>query len=418
MDIELKAALDEQKSTFEQFKSANDQMQAEVKKLGSADTVLVEKVEKLNAALAAAEEKASKANEKMREELELKLNRVAGIGRSVNDAKAETPEQADYAKSFRRFLTKGTEDGLADLQAKAMSVGSDTDGGYLVPVQFDSRVVVKQRDTSPVRQIATVITISSDAVEFLKDSNDVGAGWVSETAPRNETSTPALGKIRIPVHEMAAQPKATQKMLDDSIVDIEMWLSTKVGERFGRLEASAFVNGDGVTKPRGFLSYNAVTTSDQSRADGVLQYIASGAAGAFASTNPADKLLDMIYSINSSYLSGSRWACAQQTFAEMRKLKDGNGSYLYAYDAANGGVPTFAGFPVTFLNDMPLIGANAFSIAFGNFAEGYAIVDRTGTRMLRDPYTDKPNVKFYTTKRVGGDVVNFDAIKLMKFAAS
>lgn len=403
---DARATLDELQRQFQAFKAGHEEELRQIKSTGSADVVTREKVERMSAVIDALQEKAT------RQQIALK-RAPRGLETAAYDPNAD-----EHGKAFSAFVRKGQDAGLIALEKKAMTAGNDPEGGYLVPSELAQRIVQRQRDLTPLRQLATVMEVSSDALEMLSDRNEAEANWVAETAARAETTTPSLGKVRIPVHEISAQPKASQKLLDDAQINVEEWLATKVADRFARREADAFINGDGVTKPRGLLTYGVSGNDDEARSWGQLQYIASGAAGGFASTNPADKLLDMIYKLKASYLPKASWLMPRSVSAGIRKLKGGDGNYLWQISLQSGQPPTLLGFPVFFSEDMPAIAANSLSLAFGDFGETYTIVDRTGIRLLRDPYTDKPNVKFYTTKRVGGDVVNFDAIKLMRFSAS
>ena len=213
-------------------------------------------------------------------------------------------------------------------------------------------------------------------------------------------------------------PAATQTLLDDSQVDIEQWLAEEVQTVFAEQEGAAFVNGTGSGQPKGFLHYTNV--ADASWSWGNLGYIASGADGAFLSDEdgPADALLNLAYAPKQAYRANGRWVMNRKTESAVRKFKDGSGNYIWQPGTAAGQPATIFGYPVTEVEDMPDIASNSYSIAFGDFARGYLIVDRIGVRLLRDPYSAKPYVLFYTTKRVGGGVQNFEAIKLMKFAAS
>jgi HK97 family phage major capsid protein len=389
---------------FGDFRAAHDQHQLEVKTRGAADPFTTAKLDRLADLLTRYDEKQSRL--------------AAALRRSPSDTGAYNPQADDHAKAFGAFVRKGQDADLIALERKAMTVINDPEGGYLVPSELSSRIAMRLRDYTPIRQLANVIEISSDALEMISDRNEAEANWVSETAARNETNTPLLGKIRIPVHEIAAQPKVSQKLLDDASINVEEYLAQKVGDRFARREADAFINGDGVSRPRGILSYAVSASNDDTRAWGQLQYIASGAAGAFASSNPGDRLLDMVYSLKAAHMPRASWLMPRSVSAAIRKLKGGDGNYLWQVSFQTGQPPTLLGFPVFFAEDMPALAGNSLSLAFGDFNEGYTVVDRIGVRMLRDPYTEKPHVKFYTTKRVGGDVVNFDAIKLMRFSAS
>lgn len=410
-DVEVKTAVDNLAKTFEEFKAANDQSLAEIKK-GKADAVLTEKVDRINAAVTAAEEKV----QKLHEEMQAKLNTLATLGRGGSDD-ARSPEEVKHAGAFLKFMRTGSQ--TAEAEIKAMSIGSEPDGGFLVPSVMDSRIIKRQYNTSPVRELATVVQITNDAYEALADNGDVECNWVAETQSRADTSSPTLAKIRIPVHEIAAQPKATQNLLNDASLDIESWLVDKIGDRFGRKEAAAFVVGNGSTQPRGLASYATAATADNSRAWGTLEHIATGSSGAFGSDpTGAGKVLDLIHAMKTHFLPNSRFFGKRSALAELRKLKDSDGAFIYVPSMVLGIPATICGYPVAYLEDMPAIASNSLSIGFGDIRAGYTVVDRMGTVMLRDPYTDKPNVKFYATKRVGGDVVDFDAIKFLKFAAS
>lgn len=432
MDIELKDALAAQTKTFEEFKSANDAMQAEIKRLGAADVVTVEKVEKLSKALDEQGDRL-KAAQKHAEEVEAKMNR-AGLGHNGGPAMEAEQKAAvsfgrqvgqdmsvedfrDYKRGFDTYLRKG--DATPAAERKALSVGSDPDGGYLVTPDTSGRIIAKLYESSPMRQLASIVTIGTDTYEGLIDNGEASAGWVGETATRTETTTPQLGKWLIPVAEMYAMPSATQKVLDDAVLDLESWLSMKVADKFARVENSAFVNGDGVAKPRGLLTYTMSSTVDATRPWGSFQYVATGTSGGFGTTtNGTDKLLDVIYSLKSGHRNNARWFMNRGTVGGVRKIKDGQGNYAWQPSTQIGQPATLLGFPVAEGEDMPAIAADSFSIAFGDFAETYQIVDRVGISVLRDPYTSKGSVLFYSRKRVGGGAIHFEAVKFLKFGTS
>ena len=338
-------------------------------------------------------------------------------------------------RDYRAVLAKYLRYGLAHLRpeenqalasgrvsAKALSVGVEADGGYWVTPEISDRVIARQFDTSPIRAIANVVTIGTDAIEFPTDSNDLtSGGWVGEADSRAETATPEIAMKRIPVHEQFANPRATQKLLDDAAFPVEQWLADKIADKFIRDENSAFVSGNGVSKPRGFLDYgaDATTQDDDARAWGIAQYVASGNASGFAASDPGDQMIDLVHKLKAVYRARAVWIMNRATAAEVRKFKDGQGNYLWASGNAQQAQPDrLLGFRVVEAEDMPDVAAGAFPIAFGDFMTGYQIVDRQGVRTLRDPFTAKPFVQFYTTKRVGGDVADFDAIKIFKIAAS
>lgn len=425
MDPELKKLLEEQGATFDAFKKANDEMQAEIKKLGSADTVTSEKVEKLNAALDKLQDEAKKRAD----EIETKLNRVALGGGGDADKEerkaaatfsAERGEQIDlegyraYKAGFVAYMRKGER--LTAEERKAMSVGSDPDGGYTVVPDVSGRMVKRVYETTPMRQIASIITIGTDRLEGFNDLGEGVAGWVGETQARPATATPQLGKWEIPVHELYAFPQVTQKLLDDSMFDIEGWLADKTSDKFARTENAAFLTGDGILKPRGILSYPTAATADASRAWGTFQHILTGTDGSFGTTtNGTDKLIDLVYSLKAQYRQNANFMASRATVGAVRKLKDGQGNYAWqpSLSALSGG--TILGFNVVEGEDMPAVAADSLSIGFGDFRETYQIVDRIGIRVLRDALTNKPYVGFYTTKRVGGAAINFESLKFLKF---
>lgn len=448
MDVEIKSLFDEQMKTFEAFKAANDALADQVKKLGAADALTAEQVKRLNDGLDTIGQKLADA-QKRADDMEKRMNRPgAGAHGDAERKEAEwlsafnlsnrlnaqlkglgTPSELsleDY-RSYKQGLVEYFRRGdaspyMTDVQAKAMRVGVDTDGGYLVTPDMTGRIVTRIFDRSPIRQIAATIAISTGALEGVNDTDEADSGWVGEEAPRSDTDAPTVGKWRIPVFELYAQPKVTQTLLDDAGVDVESWLAMKIADRFARQEGEKFVSGAGTSSPRGFMSYASasVTTADGTRSWGVLQHVISGAAAGFPTDTSgydnADALINLMYELKPEFRANARWVMARRSVAVLRKLKDANGNYLWRPGA--GAAPSsFNEFPITEAEDMPAFGAGLFPIAFGDFREGYQIVDRIGIRTLRDPYTSKPYVRFYTTRRVGGDVINFEAIKLLKCSA-
>lgn len=385
---EVKEAVDALGQAFEAFKAANDQRLVEVENLGTADPLTVDKLHRLDDRL---------------DELETAIRRPPVIGFEAGGSY----ELKAYVKAYGAYLRKGEADGLAELEAKALSAGSDPDGGYAVVPEMSDRIATTIFESSPIRSIATVETISSDALEMLVDKDEAASGWVGEATTRSETDTPELAKARIPVHELYAEPRSTQKLLDDANFNVEDWLARKVADKFARDEATAFVVGTGVGQPRGFTTYAGGTSWGQ------IEQVNSGGAGAVT----ADGLIDLQNALKQGYLARAVWVMKRTTVGEVRKLKDANNQYLWQPGLAQDKPPTLLGHPVTAADDMPVVATNALAIAFGDFTAAYTIVDRVGIRVLRDPFTAKPYVKFYTTKRVGGDVVNFEAVKLQKLAA-
>jgi HK97 family phage major capsid protein len=389
---------------FESFKDSNDKRLGEIEKR-SADVVSEDKVERINRAL--------DEQKRLVDELVLAARRPVLAGERKSSL---APEARERKSAFDRYVRKGDAGGLDALELKAMSAGSNPDGGYTVPLEIEATVDRVLAKASPVRAIATVRQIGASIYRKPIVTSGAATGWVGETDTRATTNTPTLAALDFPAMELYAMPAATQTLLDDSQVDIEQWLADEVQIVFAEQEGAAFVSGDGTNKPTGFLSYT--TAADASWTWGKIGYIASGAAGAFASSNPTDALLDLAYAPKQGYRANGRWVMNRKTESAVRKFKDTTGNYVWQPGLSAEQPATLFGYPVTEVEDMPDIAANSYSIAFGDFARGYLVVDRVGIRVLRDPYSSKPYVLFYTTKRVGGGVQNFEAIKLMKFAAS
>jgi HK97 family phage major capsid protein len=399
---EIKEALGEFLRAFEAFKSANDERLEQLEKR-SADVVTDEKVGRIDRAL--------DEHKRALDELTLAQARPA-----LGAERKQRPELRERKAAFDRYVRKGDAGGLDALELKALSAGSNPDGGYTVPLEIETTIDRVLAKASPIRSIATVRQIGANVYRKPITTAGAATGWVGETDAVSQTSTPTLAAIDFPAMELYAMPAATQILLDDSQVDIEQWLADEVQIVFAEQEGAAFVGGDGSNKPTGFLHYTAV--ADASWSWGNLGYIASGADGAFAASNPADKLLDLAYAPKQGYRANGRWVMNRKTESAVRKFKDTTGNYIWQPAASADQPATLFGYPVTEVEDMPDVASNSFSIAFGDFARGYLVVDRVGVRVLRDPYSAKPYVLFYTTKRVGGGVQNFEAIKLMKFAAS
>jgi len=397
---ELKDAFDDFMRAFDAFKQANDERLGQLEKRAS-DAVTTEKVDRINDAL--------DAQKHALDELALAAQRPAL-------SSTTTPATREHKTAFERYVRKGDAGGLDRFELKALSSQSDPDGGYLVPAETENVIDRILAKVSPIRAIATVRQIGS--ATYRKPITTAGAdsGWVGEAASRAETTAPTISVIEFPAMELYAMPAATQSLLDDAYVNVEQWLAEEVQTEFAEQEGAAFVSGDGVNKPRGFLTY--ATVADASWAWEKIGYIASGASGAFASSNPSDALVDLAYAPKQGYRAGANWVMNRKTESVIRKLKDGQGNYIWQPGTAVGEPATLLGYAVTEAEDMPDIAANSLSIAFGDFGRGYLVVDRVGVRVLRDPYSAKPFVLFYTTKRVGGGVQNFEAIKLMKFATS
>ncbi|AJP73134.1 phage major capsid protein [Sphingomonas hengshuiensis] len=313
---------------------------------------------------------------------------------------------------FDAFLRSGSA-----FEAKAMSGATDAAGGYAVPREIDAMVDVTLKAISPIRAIANVVTVGTSGYRKLVASGGFKSGWASETGARDETDSPVFNEVAPPMGDLFANPAASQAMLDDVAFDVEQWLAGEVAREFAAAEGAAFVSGNGTSKPKGFLAVPTAATGDATRAFGTLQYVPSGAAGAFAA-NPEEKLIDLVQTLRAPYRQGASWVMNSATLARIRKFKTSDGQLLWTPGLAVGQPASLLGYPVVEAEDMPDIAANSLSIAFGNFKAGYLIAERGETQILRDPYSNKPFVHFYATKRIGGMVSNSEAIKLLKFAAS
>lgn len=325
---------------------------------------------------------------------------------------------APHKKAFGAYLRSGDDDGLRGLvlEGKALNTQVNADGGFLVDPETSERIRSVLRATSSLRTIANVVTVEATSFDVLVDHTDLGSGWATETAAQTETTTPQIDRISIPLHELAAMPKASQRLLDDSAFDVEGWLAERIADKFTRAEAQAFVAGDGIDKPKGFLTH---TTADNDVwAWGSLGYVPTGAAGDFAATNASDSIIDLVYALNAEYRANASFVMNSKTAGAVRKMKDADGRFLWSDGLAAGEPARLMGYPVLVAEDMPDIGADAYAIAFGDFRSGYTIAERPDLRVLRDPFSAKPHVLFYASKRVGGDVSDFAAIKLLKFATS
>lgn len=441
MDMtEFKSLLDKQGEAFEAFKATHEELKKN-------DSLTAEKLTKIEAALdGAVEAKAAieakiEAERKEREDLEARINRM-GIKATTEDGakreleiksfnttleahNAERKEKFqpldeksydEYKAAHNRYLRKGDRL-LAAEEMKTLSVGSDPDGGYYVTPDTGGRVVTKVYETSPIRQIASQMTISTDALEGIEDLGEAGAGYAGEQAQGSDTTTPQVGKWRIPVFWIDTEPKTTQQLLDDAAVDIEAWLAGKVGDKFGRFENNEFVNG-AAAKIRGFASYTTADDSGSGVSWGSIGQKKTANNGDFPSSNPADALFDLIGLVKEAYLGNARWVTRRSVITKIRKFKEATtNGYIWQPGLQQGVPEMLLGYPITRAEDVPALATNSKSLFFGDWRAAYQIVDRQGIRVLRDNLTSKPFVKFYTTKRTGGGVVNFEAIKAMNFGS-
>ncbi len=396
--IETKAGLgrdmDDLMQAFEAFKDNNDRRLAEIEQRGAQDAVTAEKLARI---------------EKSMDALALKQARAP-----LGDRDAKPLAELAHKQAFDGYVRKGESANLTALEHKALSVGVDADGGFLVPKATESAVNTALKTVSPIRSIAGIRQVSGSIYKVPFATTGAATGWVGEAAVRPQTNTPTLAELSFPTMELYAMPAATQAILDDAVVDIDAWLAEEVRVAFAQQEGTAFISGDGVNKPKGFLTYP--TIANASWTWGNVGFVTSGVAGAFPATNQADKLIDLVYALKGTYRANGSFVMNRSTLSTVRKMKDADGSYIWQPSGDAAQPSKLLGYPVVEAEDMPGIAADSLAIAFGDFASGYLIVDRVGIRVLRDPYSAKPYVLFYTTKRVGGGIRDFDAIKFLKFA--
>jgi HK97 family phage major capsid protein len=329
----------------------------------------------------------------------------------ANTAEMDAPHQ----KAFAAYVRSGDDDGLRglELDGKAMSTAVAADGGYLVDPQTAEQIKGSLSSTASLRAIASVVSVDATSFDVLFDHTEMGAGWVSENGTLAETDTSNIDLITIPLHELSALPKASQRLLDDSAFDIEGWLAGRIADKFARSEAGAFINGDGVEKPMGFLSYG--TADNDSWSWGNLGYVATGVAGGIEG---GEAIIDLVYAVGATYRANGTFVMNSKTAGTIRKLKDNDGRFLWSDGLSAGEPARLLGYPVLVAEDMPDVADNSFAIAFGDFGAGYTVAERPDLRVLRDPFSAKPQVFCYATKRAGGAVSDFAAIKLLKFATS
>jgi HK97 family phage major capsid protein len=395
--------LAELQKTFETFKAERDK---ELKDINArfADVVQTEKVDRINAEIG-----------ELTKALDDLSQITAALQTGAGGGSAPDPAQREHAQAFERFFRKGVEAGLRDLEVKAkLGTQSNPDGGYFVPTEMATEIDRVLGKVSVMRQLATVMPI--DTSRYTKNVNMGGAtsGWVGEEDTRGETGTPKLRELEFNVMEIYAEPYVNQALLDDGIVDIAAWLGSEVEIEFAEQEGTAFITGNGVKRPRGLLAYD--TVANDSYEWGKIGHVVTGAAASFAASDPADALIDLHYALKAGYRMNASWLMSDAVMATVRKMKDGQGNYLWAPPTAAGEVATILQKPVYTDDNMPALGANTLPIAFGDFKRAYMILDRIGIRVLRNPYKVNGKVAFYTTKRVGGGVANFEAVKLLKCA--
>ncbi len=398
---DLALAFEDLRYTLENYRATNEERLAGLEARQNVDPLTEEKLVRMDAAL----------DDTMRriDRLTLERSRPA-----LGQDGPRDPLMAEHKAAFGAYVRTGEAGGLKRLESKALSAGSGPDGGYLAPATVEGEILRRLANVSPIRSLATVRTISSGTYKKAFSTTGPASGWVAETAARPQGASPTLAELSFPAMELYAMPAATQTLLDDAIVDIDQWIAEEVESAFAEQEGAAFVNGDGVDKPKGFLAYP--TVADVSWSWGNIGVLNTGVAGAFPASSPSDVLVDLVYALKAGFRQNASFVMNCKAQATVRKFKDANGHYLWQPPASAGAPATLLGFPLVEAEDMPNIANNAVSIAFGDFRRGYLVVDRAGVRILRDPYSAKPYVLFYTTKRVGGGVQDFAAIKGLKFA--
>lgn len=399
-DGDVSEAFDEFMTAFSAFREANDERLKKVEKSADVDVLLREKVDRINRAL-----------DEQKQALDQYVLKTARppMGKNMPVANVE------HKQAFDGYVRRGDEQALRGIELKAHSYASGPDGGYLVPAELEMEIGRRLAVLSPIRGISSVRQVSGAVLKKPFSVSGPATGWVGETDARPQTASAKLAELQFPTMEIYAMPAATSSLLDDAAVNVEQWIAEEVEAAFAEQEGAAFITGNGVNKPMGFLSYD--TVEDASWAWGKIGHIATGVDGALPASNPSDKLIELIYALKAGYRQNANFVMNRKTQSVLRKLKDADGNYLWQPPAAVGEKASLMGFGLVEAEHMPDIAADSTPIAFGDFERGYLVVDRIGLRVLRDPYSAKPYVLFYTTKRVGGGVQDFDAIKLLKFAA-
>ncbi|SEF68995.1 phage major capsid protein [Bosea lathyri] len=398
---DLSLAFEDLRYTLESYRVSNDERLADIETRRGADPLTEEKMARMDAAL----------DDTMRRIDRLTLDRSRP---ALSHDGPRDPLVSEHKAAFASYVRSGEAGGLKRLEGKALSAGSGPDGGYLAPSTVEGEILRRLVAASPIRAISTVRTISSGTYKKAFSTTGPASGWVAEAAARPQGGTPTLAELSFPAMELYAMPAATQTLLDDAIVNIDQWIAEEVESAFAEQEGAAFVSGDGSDKPKGFLAYP--TVADASWSWGNIGVLNTGVAGAFAASNQSDILVDLVYALKAGYRQNASFVMNRKTQSIIRKFRDSTGQYLWQPPAAVGAPATLLGFPLVEAEEMPNLANNAISLAFGDFRRGYLVVDRAGVRILRDPYSAKPYVLFYTTKRVGGGVQDFAAIKGLKFA--
>ncbi len=394
-------AFDEFMRAFDAFKSANDERLRELEGQLGEDPVTSDRVNRINQAV--------DEQKRVLDHLLAKASRP-----SIGGAAPTAPNE--HKAAFHRYVRKGDETGLRRLEGKSMSIGTAGDGGYLVPDELETEIAHRMRALSPMRELASVRQVTGAVLKKPFAVSGPEVGWVAETALRPETDASTFRELSFPTMELYAMPAATSALLEDNAVDLDQWITAEIEAAFAEQEGAAFVVGTGVSQPTGFLTYDKV--ADSAWEWEKIGYVPTGTPGDLPADDAAGVLLDTVYTLKAGYRQNANWMMNRKTQAAIRKLKDTDGNYIWQPPATADQKPALMGYAVHEAEDMPPIGNDSYAIAFGDFARGYLIVDRRGVSVLRDPYSAKPYVLFYTTKRVGGGIQDFDAIKLVKFGAT
>jgi HK97 family phage major capsid protein len=394
----IKSVLDAQAAAFEALKTANEaRLKAIEEKTGQADHLA--KIDKINADMDQLAER-------------LKATEAAMSRASVASVPASTDEQK---AAFGQWMRRGDR---AIEAVKGMRVSDNENGGYLVPESVAGPLIQRLFDGSPMRQVARVQTITGSAVEGVVSYGQLEVEWLDEVSASSDPTTPTLKRYRIEVNNQRSSPRISPTLLEDGAVNVEQWLSEAIARDFSLSEQAAFVTGSGVGRPRGITTYTTAATADSSRAWGQLEHVKTGTSAGFGSNaNGTDKLIELVGKLKSGYRGAAAFMMSKGTLAATRVLKTSGGDYIWQPSTQAGNPSTLLGYQVIEAEDMPAIGADSLSIAFGNFGNGYMIVDRLGLSVLRDPFSNNPYITFHATRRVGGGVVDFDAIKFLKFSA-
>lgn len=413
VDLEMKAMFENLNKNHQAFIDSNEARLKEIEKKGTASAELEMQVKSLG-----------ENNVKLQKELQdlqLKMARPEQQNGNGHQTKSD-PFELERKQAIVEYLKTGRESKIEAwtqkaIETKALAQDSGPDGGYLIrPTYNDNIIDAKKVQVSPIRAIADVQTINSNELVMYAYENDEDAfQWAGESTARNETNNPQFKEIKIPLKELSAMPAATQRMIDDMTIDIESWITEKVNEIFSKAEGKAFINGNGATQPWGFLQKTTALTPSW----GTIQHVITGEAAGFtttvsATTAPADCLKGLAYNLKSEYRTNGKFVMNSMTMLAVQKFKDTTGQYIFQPSLQAGQPPTLLGYPVVTCEDMPDLGSGTYPIAFADWQSAYTIADRLGVRTLRDPFTAKPKILFYTTKRVGGDVRNYEAIKLLK----